>query len=174
MPVWNWTNRYIVRYRNFKFQFLKVSMSLRYVVELLWRIVFARWDWGKIVQEIRKKSYQITNWSYTWDKICPLLAVLTVHRTTGKNRVCQMNKHLLSKETPSSSEHHDLDVCSHHLQLMYITMGWIIFWRNFLISTIKQFSPDIYLNCRYYILIDEIAPHFAQLTQNLTSDCWLI
>ena len=103
-----------------------------------------------------------------------LLAVLTVHRTTGKNRVCQMNKHLLSKKTPSSSEHHDLDVCSHHLPLMYITMGWIIFSRNFLISQIKQFSPDIYLNCRYYILIDEIAPHFAQLTQNLTSDCWLI
>ena len=78
-------------------------------------------------QESLRKSCQYemeqTDRKIANDEICTLLAVLTVHRTTGKNRVCQMNKHLLSKETPSSSEHHDLDVCSHHLQLMYITMG---------------------------------------------------
>ena len=79
-------------------------------------------------QESLRKScqYEIeqTDRTIADNEISRVLPVLTVcSRTTGKNRVCQMNKHLLSKETPSSSEHHDLDVCSHHLQLMYITMG---------------------------------------------------
>ena len=84
-------------------KFREFWLSLRYVVELL--------------------GIDQTHGTKSKNEICTLLVVLTVHRTTGKNRVCQMNKHLLSKETPSSSEHHDLDVCSHHLQLMYITMG---------------------------------------------------